>query len=272
MKKKPEMLPLYQNRLSECKKMSDNVLDFEYPRRRVIRAVLHRLSVVAFRLLTRMEIHGEENLPTQGPCLLVGNHFSFIDPVALVRIAKWPLEFLGGAEFPHAPKIVNFIPKMWGYYPLYRGTGSRYALKAAEAILKKKGILGIFPEAGNWAEVLRPARPGTAYLATRTGTPVLPIGLWGLNDVFPLRPGKRANVSINVGKMIGPFQVSGHGRERRQYLDEIGHEIMRKVAELLPPEMRGFYSDDPAVREAAKGTEIYPWADKVEGKVVGEIH
>jgi hypothetical protein len=40
---------------------------------------------------------------------------------------------------------------------------------------------------------------------------------------------------------------------------------MRKIAELLPPERRGFYSEDPIIREAAKGTEIYPWADEAEG-------
>lgn len=47
---------------------------------------------------------------------------------------------------------------------------------------------------------------------------------------------------------------------------------MHHIAELIPPEKRGHYSDDPAIREAARGTELYPWADKVEGQVVGEIH
>jgi hypothetical protein len=50
-------------------------------------------------------------------------------------------------------------------------------------------------------------------------------------------------------------------------LDEIGHTIMRQIAELIPPERHGFYSDDPAIREAARGTEIYPWSDAVEGEV-----
>ncbi len=54
--------------------------------------------------------------------------------------------------------------------------------------------------------------------------------------------------------------------------DEIGHDIMRHIAELLPPEKRGHYSDDLAIRAAAQGTEIYPWAEKVEGQVVGKVH
>lgn len=242
-------------------------------RRRPIRFILKQLSIPAFALLTRLEIVGDENLPKTGPLLVVGNHFSFIDPVAFVRMAPWPLEFVGGAVTPHAPIWTRIIPFLWGYYKLYRGTGATDALRSAEGIIKNGGILGIFPEGGNWATVLRPARPGTAFLAVRTGAPLLPVGLYGFTDVFPsLFRGKRAKVTIHIGKPFGPFTVSGSGRERRQQLDEIGHEIMRRIAELLPPKLRGHYSDDPATREAAKGTEIYPWANKVEGEVIGEVH
>jgi 1-acyl-sn-glycerol-3-phosphate acyltransferase len=252
--------------------MDSDPIKYKYPRRQLIRAILRPLAVPAFSLFARLEITGRENLPERGPLLIVGNHFSFIDPVAFVRIARWPMEFLGGAEFPHAPSIVKFIPKMWGYYPLFRGTASRDALKAGEQILKQDGILGIFPEAGNWAEVLRPARPGTAFLATRTGVPILPVGLYGFNDVFPYQPGKRARATINIGKAIGPFTVTGKGRERRTQLDQIGHSIMGEIAKLLPPHLRGYYSDDPEIRKAAMGTEIYPWAEKKEGEVEGLVH
>lgn len=245
---------------------------FFYPRRRPLRWILQKLSVPVFGMFADVEVVGRENMPETGPLLVVGNHFSFLDPVAFVRIARWPLEFIGGAEFPHAPDWVTLIPRMWGYYPVYRGTGSRYALNAAREILSQGGVLGIFPEAGSWAEVLRPARPGTAFLAVETGARVLPVGLSGLNDVFPLRLGRRARVSIRIGKPIGPFRANGRGRARRRQLDEIGHEIMRHVAALLPPEKRGYYSDDPAIRAAALEVADYPWADKVEGQVQGEVH
>jgi 1-acyl-sn-glycerol-3-phosphate acyltransferase len=244
---------------------------YPYPRRRIIRAILHTLSIPAFRLLARLEIKGEENLPQKGPFLVVANHFSFVDPAALVRIAKWPIEFLGAADPPNAPEMAKFLPKLWGIHKLYRGTGSREALRAGEAVLRQNGILGLFPEGGSWAQVLRPARPGTSFLTTRTGAPILPIGLWGMTDVFPIRFRNQARVQINIGKPFGPFTVTGRGRERREQLDEIGHEIMRRIAELIPEEVRGFYSSDPGVREAARGTEIYPWADKVEGEVEGEV-
>ncbi len=250
--------------------MAENIHPF---RRRPIRFILQKLSILAFGLLTRIEINGVENLPPKGPLLVVGNHFSFIDPVAFVRMAPWPLDFVGGAVTPHAPLWTRIIPFLWGYHKLYRGTGSRDALRAAEDILKDGGILGIFPEGGNWAPVLRPPRPGTAYLAARTGATILPVGLDGFTEVFPsLFKGKRARVTVNIGKPFGPFTTTGSGRDRRAQLDEIGHEIMRHIAPLLPPEKRGHYSDDPDIREAAKGTEIWPWAEKVEGQVVGEIH
>jgi 1-acyl-sn-glycerol-3-phosphate acyltransferase len=240
--------------------------EFPYPRRRLIRGLLKRLAYVAFAVLTDLQVIGRENMPQEGPLLAVANHFSFIDPVAMVRVAPWPLEFVGGFQMPNAPSLVTWIPKVWGYYPVYRGTGSRYALRAAEAVLAQGGVLGIFPEAGNWATVLRPARPGAAFLATRTGAPILPMGFAGLLDVFPrLRKGRRARVTLRIGKPFGPFQATGRGRVRRRQLEEIGHEIMQRIAELIPPERRGHYSDDPAIRAAAQGTEIYPWDAAPEG-------
>jgi 1-acyl-sn-glycerol-3-phosphate acyltransferase len=238
---------------------------FPYPRRRLLRGLLQRLTRLTFAVLTDFEIIGQENFPEAGPLLVVANHFSFIDPVAMVRAAPWPLEFVGGFQMPNAPRYVTWIPKLWGYYPVRRGTGSRYALRAAEAVLAQGGVLGIFPEAGNWATVLRPARPGAAFLATRTGARILPMGFEGLLDVFPrLRQGRRARVTVRVGKPFGPFQGASRGRERRRRLEAIGHEIMRRIAELIPPARRGHYSDDPAIRAAASGTEIYPWADNPE--------
>jgi len=245
--------------------------EYTTPGRRLLRAFLQMLSVPVFGALTDLEITGLENLPKSGPLMVAGNHFSFIDPVCFVRLSPWQLEFLGGADLPHAPLWAKAIPTLWGYHPMYRGTGAADSLKAAIGILNHGGVLGIFPEAGNWATVLRPARPGAAFIAVQSGVQILPVGLVGLNDVFPsLSKRHRAKIQFNIGKPFGPFTASGHGRDRRRQLDEIGHEIMRHIAELIPPEKRGHYSDDPKIRAAAQGTEIYPWADKVEGEVVGE--
>jgi 1-acyl-sn-glycerol-3-phosphate acyltransferase len=252
--------------------MGETHIETSFPRRSLMRRFLQWFARFGFGLLTHLEIVGEENFPPSGPLILVANHFSFLDAAAVVRVAPWPLDFLGGAQMPHAPKIVTFIPRLWGYLPVYRGTGSRTALRAGEKIIDQGGILGVFPEGGNWAGVLRPARPGAAYLAVNTGARLLPIGLYGLDEAFPtLFRMRRPKITIRVGKPFGPFTATGGGRERRKQIDEIGHEIMRQIAELVPPERRGHYSDDPAIREAAKGTEIYPWGDQKEGEVKGKV-
>jgi len=245
--------------------MSTSHQKYPYPRRRLIRAVSQRLACAAMAALTNLRIVGQENLPDSGPLLVVANHFSFIDPVAMIRAVPWPIEFVGGFQMPNAPPVVTWLPKVWGYYPVHRGTFSTDALRAAEAVLDQDGVLGIFPEAGNWATVLRPARPGAAFLAVRTGAPILPMGFAHLNEVFPsLRKGKRATVTIRIGKPFGPFRAKGRGRERRPKLEAIGNEIMGRIAQLIPPHKRGHYSDDPAIRAAARGTEVYPWDESPE--------
>lgn len=243
---------------------------FTSPGRSLVRRILRWMARPVFNIVSRLEVNGTENLPKSGPLILVGNHFSFVDPAAFVRAAPWEIEFLGGAETPNAPFATRIIPLLWGYHPLYRGTGAKDSIRAAEGILKQGGVLSIFPEGGSWADVLRPPRPGTAFLAVRTGAPLIPIGLVNMRDVIPsLKRGRRAKIQVNIGKPFGPFKAEGRGQQLREQLDEIGHEIMRHIAGQLPQQARGYYSDDPAIREAAKGTEIYPWADKVEGEVIG---
>ena len=240
---------------------------FPYPRHRPLRTVMRRLSRWAFALLTDLRIEGGENMPERGPLIVVANHFSYMDPALMVAVARWPLEFLGGFQMPNAPSTVTWLPKLWGYFPVFRGTGARGALRAAEAILKQGGVIGIYPEAGSWTDVLRPARPGTAFLAARTGAMILPMGFDGLPRVFPeLARFRRARVTVRISKPIGPFRAAGSGRGRRERLEQIGHEIMGRIAELLPAERRGHYSDDPAIREAAAGTEVFPWDEQPEGE------
>ncbi|MEA3375564.1 MAG: lysophospholipid acyltransferase family protein [Chloroflexota bacterium] len=245
--------------------MKESHQKYPYPRRRLLRTAFQRLARATFAVLADVSVTGKENLPARGPLLVVANHFSFIDPVAMIRAVPWPIEFVGGLQMPNAPASVTWLPKLWGYYTVHRGSFSTDALRAAEAILKQGGVLGIFPEAGSWATVLRPARPGAAFLAARTGAPILPMGFAGLNDLFPnLRRLRRARITIRIGKPFGPFQAEGRGRERRPKLDAIGHQIMERIAQLIPPKKRGHYSDDPAIRAAAKGTEIYPWDENPE--------
>ena len=243
-----------------------NEMKFKYPRRKFIRSVIHRLTRAIFNFISQYEVVGEENFPETGPLIVVANHFNFLDPVSLVSVAPWPVEFVGGFRTPNAPKAVSWLRESWGYYPVFRGTGSTLAFRATDAVLSKNGVMAVFPEGSSSAGILRPPRPGAAFMATRSKSNILPIGFSGLTNVFPLlAKGKRAKVQVRIGKPFESFDIVGRGRERRRQLDEFGHHIMRQIAELLPPENRGYYSDDPALRQAAEEVSHYQWDKVPEG-------
>ncbi len=239
--------------------------EITYPRRRAIRSVLKFLIRAAFAVIADIHVTGKDNLPKEGPLLVVGNHFSFLDPVAVIGAVPYPIEYMGGARMPNAPRAVSWLANVYGVLPVYRGSVSRQALQASQQVLDQKGVLGIFPEAGSWAAVLRPPRPGAAYLASSTKAKILPIGLDGLVNVFPmLRKGKRARVNIRFGKPFGPYFVSEQGESDKDKLAAIGDEIMRHIAELIPYEQRGRYSEDAALRESAALVSAYPWEGRPE--------
>ena len=246
-------------------KASKKIPSEELQKRTLIRRFMQGLAKFAFWLLTDLTIEGEENFPDKGPLLMVGNHFSMVDIAAFVRAAPYPVEFIGGAVFANAPKFLAFLPRMWGYLPVFRGTGSHFALKEAEKVLKNDGVLAIFPEGGSHGRMLRKPRPGPAFLAARSGARFLPIGLIGMDEVFSsLGKFRRKKVTIRIGKPFGPYTVTEKGRERRERLDEIGDEVMRKIANLIPADKHGYLSDDPKLRAEAID---YPWDDSPEGEV-----
>jgi 1-acyl-sn-glycerol-3-phosphate acyltransferase len=116
--------------------------EIRYPRRQLIRKVLKAGIGMAFGILTKFEIEGEENIPAQGPLIVVANHFNFIDTLVLIHMAPWPMEFVGGAKMPNAPTSVHFLQRLFGVIPTYRGTGSRGTLYGAETILRRMACWG----------------------------------------------------------------------------------------------------------------------------------
>jgi 1-acyl-sn-glycerol-3-phosphate acyltransferase len=126
---------------------------------------------------------------------------------------------------------------------------------AALAALGEGKTLALFPEGGAWADVLRPGRPGAAWLALQSQAPVVPIGIDGTTQVFRKW---RPTVIVRIGKPLGPFQPRS-GATPRQAQQEATEEIMRAIAVLIPPERRGVWSDDPAIRAAAGAAAQNPF-------------
>lgn len=227
-----------------------------YPRRGIVRFFLRRLAGIAFFAVAKLRVEGRDNLPPSGPFILVANHFHFSDPVALLWLSRRQVEFIGGFRFVFAPKWVHFLPHLWGYFPAFRGGYSRQTLRSAMGVLDQYGIVALFPEGGCWAQVLRPPRPGAAFLALEAGVPVIPVGLDGFTLLFKQW---RPQLTIKVGRPLGPFRREADTIGRREETDRIGEEIMAAIAALVPAEKHGVYAMDEKLRNAAMAVAEFPF-------------
>ncbi len=231
--------------MAEQNKIQAYIRKYPWPRRRFIRG-LFRSSIDFFAsILTRWEVWGKENIPKEGPLLIVGNHASFLDTVAPIHSTRWPLEFIGDFQMPNAPPVMRFFPNTWQTLKIEQGTPNYEALHASEAILAQNGVLVIFPEGHAIPGPLRRALPGAAYMALRTGAPILPMGTfsdneWKLFNTITERK-RRLRIFTKIGKVFGPLKSQNPQRPSREELIEAGNMIMTQIATLLPEEYRGQY-------------------------------
>lgn len=223
---------------------------YNWPRRRFIRGVLIHAIDLAAKILTRWEIKGLENIPTQGPLLVVGNHFHFLDSIAPIHSIHWPLEFIGDLVMPNAPPIMRVFPNAWQTLKIQQGTPNFEALQASQAILAQNGVLVIYPEGHVHSGPLRPALPGAAYMALRTGVPILPMGTisdneWKLFQTITEKK-RRLRITTRIGEIFGPINTDNPERPTREEIKAAGQLIMSKIASLLPKEYRGQFDPETA--------------------------
>jgi putative phosphoserine phosphatase / 1-acylglycerol-3-phosphate O-acyltransferase len=140
----------------------------------------------------RFDITGTERIPRSGPVLIASNHRSYFDVVALALIAARigrPVRFLAKRELFDAP-VVGRVTRAIGGIPVDRGSGSDRPLREATAALRAGEVVIILPEGtiprgeAFFDPKLR-GKTGTARLAISTGAPVVPVGLWGTERVWP---------------------------------------------------------------------------------------
>jgi len=234
--------------MADIEGKSKFIQKYPWPRRRLIRGVFGGLINVIGSILTRWEVHGKENIPDKGPLLIVGNHFSFLDTVAPIHATSWPLEFIGDFEMPNAPPIMRVFPNAWQTLKIEQGTPNFEALQASEAVLAQDGVLVIYPEGHVNGGPLRPALPGAAFMALRTGVPILPMATISDNDwkLFKTmtEEKRRLGVTTRIGKVFGPLKTSNPNRPSRQEIRTAGNVIMTQIAALLPPEWRGDFDPE----------------------------
>ena len=205
-------------------------------------AILRAVARFLLRLLTRTEIRGLENIPERGPCLIITNHLSAIDPPLILAVFPTPITVFAADTHRHEFLIGALMHHM-GAILVKRGEVDRKALRGALQVLQEGGVIGIAPE-GTRSRTggLLKGRIGAAYLAAHANVPLVPIALAGTEAGLPslFRLG-RPRITATIGP---PFRLSDSaGRPTRQDLDAYTDIIMRTLASLLPEKYRGVYRD-----------------------------
>jgi len=201
------------------------------------------LRVVGLPLFAKVDsVEGVENVPTQGNAIIMINHISFIDPFVVANPLPRNLVALAKVEVYDYP-IVGIIPKLLGVIPVKRDEVDRQAIQKCLEVLKAGEMILLAPE-GTRGPALREGREGVAYLASRSGAPVVPVAI-DRTDGFPaLRGTKRwrqPGGKIHFGR---PFRYHAHLRRAKSNdLRKMTDEAMYVIASMLPEKRRGIYAD-----------------------------
>ncbi len=199
----------------------------------------------------RLDVDGVEKIPDSGPVIIVANHRSYFDPLAIgftLGRADRPVRFLGKKEVFDAP-IVGQITSALGGIRVDRGSGSDEPLSAAADALAAGEVVAVMPQGTiprgrAFFDPELKGRWGAAKLARMTGAPVVPIGLWGTEKVWPrnakapnvLAIGHPPTVRVRVGD---PVDLEG------RTLDADTARIMSAITDLLPDEARSRHEPTP---------------------------
>lgn len=208
--------------------------------------VLRRVIRPEFIPYARFSFEGVSNIPSQGPVIIAANHRSYFDPLALALLlarAGRNGRFLAKKEVVNAP-VVGQIVKAFGTISVDRGSGSAQPLdQAAEALAAGEVIVilpqGTIPRGDAFFDPQLVGRPGVARLAAMSGAPVIPVGLWGTERVWP----RNAKVP-NMANIASPPLVSAKAgkpvklKNARKSLGADTEKVMEAISGLLPAEAR----------------------------------
>ncbi len=206
-------------------------------------------SIARVRVEGLARLEGAGDVPTRGPLIIAANHMSNADP-----------PFIGGWLAPALRRRPTFLAKdslfkgplgilirSLGAEPVKAGGNDIGAYRVAKGILDSGGVVAILPEGTrSFDGVLAQPKPGVSLLATRTGAPVLPIGISGTDELIgreQVLPSIGSRIILRVGR---PFYLTiPPGVDRRAALAAADVEMMRRISALVEPRHRGAWEPWP---------------------------
>lgn len=212
-----------------------------------------------YRGFARVHLSGLDDLPATGPVLITSNHVSNADPPLIAAFLTPALgrriHWLGKQEALDWPVLGWFFGQN-AVIGIERGAADVEAFRSARRVLDEGHVLCVFPEGTRSpGGALQHAKDGATVLAMRTGATILPVGISGTRRVWPRgqrMPHPGGSVHLRVGR---PYRLAAaaSGHERRVATAAGTERIMREIAALLPPAMRGVYAGTQAPDGAAGG-------------------
>lgn len=210
--------------------------------RRLFRAFGRGLIKFVAKICLNVSAEGLENIPQKGPLLVVINHIGDSDVAAMISVLPFSPDALAKIELRDLPilgKLIDWYGVIW----LHRGRSDIRALRAALDGFAENRVIVIAPE-GRYSVTgaLEEANGGAAFLAYKSGAPILPIAITGTeneNVYGHLKRFRRAQAHVKVGQMFG---LTSQAESRQEAVAGGTKQIMAALASLLPEKYRGEYS------------------------------
>jgi cytidylate kinase len=193
-------------------------------------------GILAFllRYLFRLEVEGIGNLPKHGYAILAPNHRSLIDHFVVASLTRRQVWFMGKAELFENKHAARFLTAL-GAFPVKRGKPDRASLQRCLDLLADGQLVGIYPEGTRRPDSrFEDVEEGFAYIAVRSGAPIVPIGLSGTEAVFPKdrKLPRIVKIRVVVGK---PFRLTAQpsGVLARTKLKEATAQAQRRLSMVM---------------------------------------
>lgn len=207
---------------------------------RMTYTVLRTLGLGIAKVYLRLEIVGADKLPRQTPFVLAPVHRSNVDFLLVSFLRPARMRYMGKASI-WKYKLPGRFFNMLGAFPVHRGTADRASLRTCMQVIENGEPLVMFPE-GTRQEgpVVQEVYDGTAYVAARTGVPLVPVGIGGSEEAMPkgakfLKPRK---VVLVVGDPIPMPRGDGSGRVPRRMIRDLSEQLHTAVQDVFDESRR----------------------------------
>lgn len=179
-----------------------------------------------YHIAFSVKITGQENVPAEGAYIICANHINYLDAAAIVLLNKRKVRFVAKEDLYRFPPLA-WLGHLFDMIPIKRNMQDIEAMKRCMKALKNGEILGIFPEGTRKGLAKnKKAKNGAAFMALRTNTKVIPVGIHG---TFKFR----SKIYVNYGEPIDLSTCQGEDKEK---LQEATQMIMDRIIALSEKE------------------------------------